>query len=1052
MVQPVTPDPVKARRELHQGLIDLEMYSKSGYEFEQQFLDPHARNELYQGLVNEKMYSKGFDEFSEQFFGDLLKKKEEPVQYGFPGQLDLSQPLSNQLQGGSGNIPVEYQKDYLQPLTYQAPVEQSGSTPLDVAQQKADQFLEEQDQKDFEQDQLKTGGATTTWGKDAGFFESFGKRFYDMFANQLPQLLPSGREQQRPKDYNELASKYPSYPKKDIFENPKKWEEFVKGRKYSKELEQTLGQDLQDTFDLFPEGGKEAYQMFAKLSEDRLHEQSINDANEILAQTEESNKLLSNVPVSYNENGALDLGYIGGQMGNAIATSSMMFTGAVGPFLMERQDAYEEGVRKTMETTGKSRDEVVFSDLNKRISAGSEVAGLINSVLERASLNVITSPVKKMIMNRLANEIVSRGLGKVLTQTAKGASAEALTETVQDLVTQVSSNVTSGKKWDDINWTGTVDSALGGLFGGGGMSAISQGVSYAGEKLIKDKQPTTKTTPSEKPKEPTPSEGGPAAVPKAETQESVPVQGEQKNKEEVKPQFPKSLGQLGYSLEEVKAMSNAEKGRIANAQIEKGQDVKPKKDGIDFNDYDKLTASQKKERLAKELGWGSHEEMVNDETATNPYAKADVTENGENSGLIADIEYALNQNDFDEANKLFKVLEDKKIKSEQVAPETIVPPEVKAKEVDVESTSELISENREKLGDVDRFGNVKDFLTEKQNKDFLESNDDWDTYVSKLYHNGELSKEDASKVESILSTDKSKPVTQDVTPDTVEEKPENIDSEFEKQRDKIASDLMDRVEKAQKLPKAKKQAALAAINQEWNDKVSVLKPSAKITKQQFDKSNEDTFYSKVLDDNGEVKTFDAKEAQVTYDELIDNKKILFDRGFYGNMQGAKAQSIFEGDIEQINETAKKAGIKTRDLTIDEEGNITEQEAKESPKAEADKIAQDSGFDNASHLINSVKKRTGKEYENVQDIPKEVINRVVNERNLEELPPAQDVVSELESQRENEILTKAKPDLSLKGLSDEEVVKLKASEQNKYEDWEKNNAKLQKLIDCLWKIR
>lgn len=62
---------------------------------------------------------------------------------------------------------------------------------------------------------------------------------------------------------------------------------------------------------------------------------------------------------------------------------------------------------------------------------------------------------------------------------------------------------------------------------------------------------------------------------------------------------------------------------------------------------------------------------------------------------------------------------------------------------------------------------------------------------------------------------------------------------------------------------------------------------------------------------------------------------------------------------------------------------------EESKSQADKIAKDNGFDNASHLLNSIKKRTGEEYENVQDVPRELINRVVNERNLEELPPAEE---------------------------------------------------------------
>lgn len=63
--------------------------------------------------------------------------------------------------------------------------------------------------------------------------------------------------------------------------------------------------------------------------------------------------------------------------------------------------------------------------------------------------------------------------------------------------------------------------------------------------------------------------------------------------------------------------------------------------------------------------------------------------------------------------------------------------------------------------------------------------------------------------------------------------------------------------------------------------------------------------------------------------------------------------------------------------------------KEEAKAQADEIAQKYGFESPSQLINSVKKRTGDQYENVQDIPKDVIEKVRNERELEQLTPKED---------------------------------------------------------------
>lgn len=54
-------------------------------------------------------------------------------------------------------------------------------------------------------------------------------------------------------------------------------------------------------------------------------------------------------------------------------------------------------------------------------------------------------------------------------------------------------------------------------------------------------------------------------------------------------------------------------------------------------------------------------------------------------------------------------------------------------------------------------------------------------------------------------------------------------------------------------------------------------------------------------------------------------------------------------------------------------------AADTPIQEATKIAEESGFDHPKQLLNSVAKRTGETFENVQDVPKEVLDKVVKER-------------------------------------------------------------------------
>lgn len=80
-------------------------------------------------------------------------------------------------------------------------------------------------------------------------------------------------------------------------------------------------------------------------------------------------------------------------------------------------------------------------------------------------------------------------------------------------------------------------------------------------------------------------------------------------------------------------------------------------------DYDGLTKGARQKKLANDLGWDTYEEMANDDTVNNKYARADVTENGENAGMIADIDYALNQSNFEEAQAIFNEL-DKKVQSQ----------------------------------------------------------------------------------------------------------------------------------------------------------------------------------------------------------------------------------------------------------------------------------------------------------------------------------------------------------------------------------------------------
>jgi AraC-like DNA-binding protein len=80
-----------------------------------------------------------------------------------------------------------------------------------------------------------------------------------------------------------------------------------------------------------------------------------------------------------------------------------------------------------------------------------------------------------------------------------------------------------------------------------------------------------------------------------------------------------------------------------------------------------------------------------------------------------------------------------------------------------------------------------------------------------------------------------------------------------------------------------------------------------------------------------------------------------------------------------NDSIGAAYERTKIAEIDKEIEALTENKTEADKKKAYEIAFDNGFDSPSHLINSVKKRTGQEFENVQDIPKEVIAETVKSR-------------------------------------------------------------------------
>ena len=341
-----------------------------------------------------------------------------------------------------------------------------------------------------------------------GFFGSFGQMFADFVVNTLPQIMPSGQLANAPTSYEELQKRFPTYElmTKDYFiNNPKA----IYSQEFSDKLNQTVGKDLATVQRAYPEGGEEAFDLFKRLTMTRKGEKEGALREEITTQKAESEERTKGIVKSYKDvdSPAALSSYLGGLMGQATATSStMMAGGSVAAQILETQSAYEDGVEKAMELTGKTRKEVEDSpEMKNRINQAAMVAGVVNSILEKTSFGVVTAPVKKLFLKTAASRVLKNGVVVAAGDLAKAMASEGFTEALQDANTQFMSNVGAGMKpaqaLKAIKLDQIIDSAIGGAAGGGGMSASGIAAKGAIDIATKEKkeEPAPAATPASAP-------------------------------------------------------------------------------------------------------------------------------------------------------------------------------------------------------------------------------------------------------------------------------------------------------------------------------------------------------------------------------------------------------------------------------------------------------------------------------------------------------------------------------------------------------------------------
>lgn len=352
----------------------------------------------------------------------------------------------------------------------------------EIAKDQSDQkILDKQafpGQVDLKGGEIPAGSGTKPEERE-GFWSSLGTKAKDVIVNQIPKI-PATINSMLPDLTTEQLQSYRAIPRDEDVNDPSKF--------YSDIQHQVFGPKLKEIQKQFPHGGVEAQHAMADLAKERFGELSKQNEAEIAKQDEESRQLVKNVVNSRHDVHSFKdlLSYTGGLVGQAAGSSATIVAGPFGPAALEMTSAYEDGMKKAMEVTGKSRREIEQSkDLHETLGKASLAVGAANGILETVGLGILTAPLKKAIIGKIAGQVIKQGMLGALKNTGKGALAETVTEGTQNLITQITMNHAAGKDPGDINWDEFTENIIGGAVGGTAIGGASSAASLAIEKSVK---------------------------------------------------------------------------------------------------------------------------------------------------------------------------------------------------------------------------------------------------------------------------------------------------------------------------------------------------------------------------------------------------------------------------------------------------------------------------------------------------------------------------------------------------------------------------------------
>lgn len=744
--------------------------------------------------------------------------------------------------------------------------------------------------------------------------------------------------------------------------------------------------------------------------------------------------------------------------------------GFAGMSLMEKGEAFKEGLSLIEQRTGLSQEEIFKTNADSLLRDSSTRSGLINGLLEY--IGQVATVGKFMPKNQLVNlldKVVKNRAAKVTI----GSLTEGLTEWMQSKDTHYAAAIGDGKSHEEaLQYSleqDDTESFIAGLSGGGVLSGVSQIKDYISEKANAIKNPsiadhlkkspegkledvenlTAKLKDREKPKEQTqPVE--PAKVPEVKAEESLPVQSEQEVKREVKESSDDIIRKARqgdknaqerlteYGLEWDEKPKYRIIGQKELEALETNGEVRSsrgtghnKTDITDDPNYDKVGGGEGTYRIKFKDTDKFDSKMSSTKTTVKNKEEGEYLLDGPYTK--DDIEYIEELKEDANGNKRW-VRVDLKQKQDAVqerSPKTL--PVEKPTTVSPQVGEEVSGEEKT-AGETEQ--EEVTYIKQELDGRVLYEDIDGNKYEARptrkngyydIYKNGKKLDSGAAKFSDI------QPVIEQ------ERASEKRVEEFKKEQDTKGYDVADLVKNLKKAFEKPLPEGMTGFHAHFT--IEGLRTEIR-------KENGKFNYYLTGYNEKEEKVKVSKKRIASFDNEVDAVKYAIEeREKYNKAKYEPKEETFgkfkvigtnsEGNKVGEDKNGVRGVLKGSVIVSQPVGIIPGQGisvsspegqfmTKEESKAQADKIAQDNGFDNASHLINSVKKRTGEEYENVQDIPKSVIEQTVKSRE-EEVKKATDEISgmfgEVKKASEGKILTvKPTPDKPSKLIEAEEAVK------------------------------